>query len=75
MHAYCSKSQFFSHCTFFSYTFLQCMLDKVGSWNFDIFLFDRLTNGKYFDFTEVLKFAKSVENNLYEQCIIKCIHT
>lgn len=24
----------------------QCMLDKVGNWNFDIFLFDRLTNGK-----------------------------
>ncbi|XP_057178281.1 high affinity cAMP-specific 3',5'-cyclic phosphodiesterase 7A isoform X4 [Triplophysa rosa] len=23
----------------------RCMLDKVGSWNFDIFLFDRLTNG------------------------------
>uniref|UniRef100_A0A8C2HGA0 3',5'-cyclic-AMP phosphodiesterase n=1 Tax=Cyprinus carpio TaxID=7962 RepID=A0A8C2HGA0_CYPCA len=25
--------------------YLQCMLEKVGSWNFDIFLFDRLTNG------------------------------
>ncbi len=24
------------------------MLERVGSWNFDIFLFDRLTNGKYF---------------------------
>lgn len=24
----------------------QCMLEKVGNWNFDIFLFDRLTNGK-----------------------------
>ena len=24
----------------------QCMLGKVGNWNFDIFLFDRLTNGK-----------------------------
>ncbi|XP_067888016.1 high affinity cAMP-specific 3',5'-cyclic phosphodiesterase 7A isoform X2 [Heterodontus francisci] len=24
---------------------LQCMLEKNGSWNFDIFLFDRLTNG------------------------------
>ncbi|XP_011487209.1 high affinity cAMP-specific 3',5'-cyclic phosphodiesterase 7A isoform X1 [Oryzias latipes] len=23
----------------------QCMLEKVGNWNFDIFLFDRLTNG------------------------------
>ncbi|KAK6490974.1 high affinity cAMP-specific 3',5'-cyclic phosphodiesterase 7A-like isoform X5 [Huso huso] len=23
----------------------KCMLKKVGSWNFDIFLFDRLTNG------------------------------
>ncbi|MBN3286230.1 PDE7A phosphodiesterase, partial [Polyodon spathula] len=23
----------------------KCMLEKVGSWNFDIFLFDRLTNG------------------------------
>ncbi|XP_071397870.1 high affinity 3',5'-cyclic-AMP phosphodiesterase 7A-like isoform X2 [Centroberyx affinis] len=23
----------------------RCMLEKVGSWNFDIFLFDRLTNG------------------------------
>ncbi|XP_072306889.1 high affinity 3',5'-cyclic-AMP phosphodiesterase 7A isoform X2 [Eucyclogobius newberryi] len=23
----------------------RCMLDKVGNWNFDIFLFDRLTNG------------------------------
>lgn len=23
----------------------RCMLDKVGTWNFDIFLFDRLTNG------------------------------
>lgn len=23
----------------------QCMLGKVGNWNFDIFLFDRLTNG------------------------------
>ncbi|EGW09522.1 High affinity cAMP-specific 3',5'-cyclic phosphodiesterase 7A [Cricetulus griseus] len=23
----------------------KCMLDKVGNWNFDIFLFDRLTNG------------------------------
>ncbi|KAK0148135.1 High affinity cAMP-specific 3',5'-cyclic phosphodiesterase 7A [Merluccius polli] len=23
----------------------KCMLDKVGSWNFDIFLFDKLTNG------------------------------
>lgn len=26
--------------------FLQHMLSKVGTWNFDIFLFDRLTNGK-----------------------------
>lgn len=26
---------------------LQCMLEKVGTWNFDIFLFDRLTNGMY----------------------------
>lgn len=25
---------------------LQHMLSKVGTWNFDIFLFDRLTNGK-----------------------------
>lgn len=25
----------------------QCMLEKVGNWNFDIFLFDRLTNGKW----------------------------
>lgn len=24
----------------------QCMLEKVGNWNFDIFLFDRLTNGE-----------------------------
>lgn len=24
----------------------KCMLEKVGNWNFDIFLFDRLTNGK-----------------------------
>ncbi|KAI4893113.1 hypothetical protein NFI96_020641 [Prochilodus magdalenae] len=24
----------------------KCMLRKVGSWNFDIFLFDRLSNGK-----------------------------
>lgn len=58
-------------------SFLQCMLDKVGSWNFDIFLFDRLTNGKYFDFTQVLKLtksAKSIGNNLYKQYIIKCIH-
>nr|XP_030122129.3 high affinity cAMP-specific 3',5'-cyclic phosphodiesterase 7A isoform X4 [Taeniopygia guttata] len=23
----------------------KCMLEKVGNWNFDIFLFDRLTNG------------------------------
>ncbi|XP_054621115.1 high affinity cAMP-specific 3',5'-cyclic phosphodiesterase 7A isoform X4 [Dunckerocampus dactyliophorus] len=23
----------------------RCMLEKVGNWNFDIFLFDRLTNG------------------------------
>uniref|UniRef100_A0A4W6DSC5 Phosphodiesterase n=1 Tax=Lates calcarifer TaxID=8187 RepID=A0A4W6DSC5_LATCA len=23
----------------------RCMLEKVGTWNFDIFLFDRLTNG------------------------------
>uniref|UniRef100_A0A1A8E3B1 Phosphodiesterase n=1 Tax=Nothobranchius kadleci TaxID=1051664 RepID=A0A1A8E3B1_NOTKA len=23
----------------------RCMLEKVGSWNFDVFLFDRLTNG------------------------------
>lgn len=23
------------------------MLEKVGNWNFDIFLFDRLTNGKW----------------------------
>ncbi|XP_014036844.1 high affinity cAMP-specific 3',5'-cyclic phosphodiesterase 7A isoform X2 [Salmo salar] len=23
----------------------KCMLERVGSWNFDIFLFDRLTNG------------------------------
>ncbi|XP_056439700.1 high affinity cAMP-specific 3',5'-cyclic phosphodiesterase 7A isoform X1 [Gadus chalcogrammus] len=23
----------------------RCMLDKVGSWNFDIFLFDKFTNG------------------------------
>uniref|UniRef100_A0A3B5LPC9 Phosphodiesterase n=1 Tax=Xiphophorus couchianus TaxID=32473 RepID=A0A3B5LPC9_9TELE len=23
----------------------RCMLEKVGSWNFDIFLFDKLTNG------------------------------
>ncbi|KAG9347966.1 hypothetical protein JZ751_003985 [Albula glossodonta] len=23
----------------------KCMLEKVGSWNFDIFIFDRLTNG------------------------------
>ncbi|KAB0390569.1 hypothetical protein E2I00_014511, partial [Balaenoptera physalus] len=23
----------------------ECMLEKVGNWNFDIFLFDRLTNG------------------------------
>lgn len=25
---------------------LQCMLEKVGNWNFDIFLFDKLTNGE-----------------------------
>lgn len=25
----------------------QCMLEKVGNWNFDIFLFDRLTNGEF----------------------------
>lgn len=25
---------------------LQHMLSKVGTWNFDIFLFDRLTNGE-----------------------------
>lgn len=23
------------------------MLEKVGNWNFDIFLFDRLTNGEF----------------------------
>uniref|UniRef100_A0A8C6WN15 Phosphodiesterase n=1 Tax=Neogobius melanostomus TaxID=47308 RepID=A0A8C6WN15_9GOBI len=32
------------HCVCFAF-FLKCMLDKVGNWNFDIFLFDRLTNG------------------------------
>lgn len=25
---------------------LQCMLEKVGNWNFDIFLFNKLTNGE-----------------------------
>lgn len=29
------------------------MLEKVGSWNFDIFLFDRLTNGECFKSLQV----------------------
>lgn len=29
-----------------AFVFFQCMLEKVGNWNFDIFLFDRLTNGE-----------------------------
>ena len=28
------------------FVLLQHMLSKVGTWTFDIFLFDRLTNGK-----------------------------
>ncbi|KPP63342.1 high affinity cAMP-specific 3',5'-cyclic phosphodiesterase 7A-like [Scleropages formosus] len=28
-----------------SHISVQCMLEKIGSWNFNIFLFDRLTNG------------------------------
>uniref|UniRef100_A0A8C6ZN51 3',5'-cyclic-AMP phosphodiesterase n=1 Tax=Nothoprocta perdicaria TaxID=30464 RepID=A0A8C6ZN51_NOTPE len=28
----------------------KCMLEKVGNWNFDIFLFDRLTNGNAMGF-------------------------
>lgn len=31
---------------FFFFPLSQCMLEKVGNWNFDIFLFDRLTNGR-----------------------------
>lgn len=37
---------------FLTVIFSQCMLERVGSWNFDIFLFDRLTNGKYFNSDE-----------------------
>lgn len=33
------------------------MLEKVGNWNFDIFLFDRLTNG---EFTFVVSFVVSL---------------
>lgn len=35
-------------CKVMSILVFQCMLKKVGTWNFDIFLFDRLTNGKEF---------------------------
>lgn len=33
---------------------LQHMLSKVGTWNFDIFLFDRLTNGEFFSIALVI---------------------
>lgn len=43
--AFGKKWFLFPNKMFFSFGF-QCMLEKVGNWNFDIFLFDRLTNGK-----------------------------
>lgn len=33
------------------------MLEKVGNWNFDIFLFDRLTNGESAEAALILHFA------------------
>lgn len=41
----------------FSSVFSQCMLEKVGNWNFDIFLFDRLTNGESDKAALILHFA------------------
>uniref|UniRef100_A0A8C3S6R5 Phosphodiesterase n=1 Tax=Chelydra serpentina TaxID=8475 RepID=A0A8C3S6R5_CHESE len=37
----------------------KCMLEKVGKWNFDMFLFDRLTNGK-FTFTADIQYKHAV---------------
>lgn len=33
------------------------MLEKVGNWNFDIFLFDRLTNGESLEAAPAHRFA------------------
>ncbi len=43
----------------------QCMLEKVGSWNFNIFLFNRLTNGKYFNSDEPSYFCVWMWDLLY----------
>lgn len=44
------------------------MLEKVGNWNFDIFLFDRLTNG---EFTFVVSFVVSLALTLWH--VIACL--
>lgn len=43
---HCVYQLWITHLFWTQFLLLQHMLSKVGTWNFDIFLFDRLTNGK-----------------------------